>query len=185
MTKTVPTDIAIAQAAKPRPITEVAADLDLGSDELILYGAHKAKVKLGGLANRRRKGHLVLVTAITPTAAGEGKSTVSVGLTQALRKMGRNAILAMREPSLGPVFGIKGGHAAGSKFVDSLELFSLLANVGDAKSLVIHPSSTTHSQLNEEQQKAGGLTPDLIRLSIGIEHVDDIIADLDQAFAKV
>jgi len=83
------------------------------------------------------------------------------------------------------VFGIKGGHAAGSKFVDSLELFSLLANVGDAKSLVIHPSSTTHSQLNEEQQKAGGLTPDLIRLSIGIEHVDDIIADLDQAFAKV
>jgi len=83
------------------------------------------------------------------------------------------------------VFGIKGGHAAGSKFVDSLELFSLLANVGDAKSLVIHPSSTTHSQLNEEQQKAGGITPDLIRLSIGIEHVDDIIADLDQAFAKV
>jgi len=113
MTKTVPTDIAIAQAAKPRPITEVAADLDLGSDELILYGAHKAKVKLGGLANRRRKGHLVLVTAITPTAAGEGKSTVSVGLTQALRKMGRNAILAMREPSLGPVFGIKGGAAGG------------------------------------------------------------------------
>jgi O-acetylhomoserine (thiol)-lyase len=83
------------------------------------------------------------------------------------------------------VFGIKGGHAAGSKFVDGLELFSLLANVGDAKSLVIHPSSTTHSQLNEEQQKAGGITPDLIRLSIGIEHVDDIIADLEQAFAKV
>jgi O-acetylhomoserine (thiol)-lyase len=83
------------------------------------------------------------------------------------------------------VFGIKGGHAAGSKFVDGLELFSLLANVGDAKSLVIHPSSTTHSQLNEEQQKAGGITPDLIRLSIGIELVDDIIADLEQAFAKV
>jgi O-acetylhomoserine (thiol)-lyase len=83
------------------------------------------------------------------------------------------------------VFGIKGGHAAGSKFVDGLELFSLLANVGDAKSLVIHPSSTTHSQLNEKQQKAGGITPDLIRLSIGIEHVDDIIADLEQAFAKV
>jgi formate--tetrahydrofolate ligase len=113
MTKTVPTDIAIAQAAKPRPITEVAADLDLGPDELILYGAHKAKVKLESLANRRRKGHLVLVTAITPTAAGEGKSTVTVGLTQALRKMGRNAITAMREPSLGPVFGIKGGAAGG------------------------------------------------------------------------
>jgi O-acetylhomoserine (thiol)-lyase len=83
------------------------------------------------------------------------------------------------------VFGIEGGHAAGRKFADNLELFSLLANVGDAKSLVIHPASTTHSQLSEEQQKAGGLTPDLIRLSIGIEHVDDIIADLDQAFAKV
>jgi O-acetylhomoserine (thiol)-lyase len=83
------------------------------------------------------------------------------------------------------VFGIKGGLAAGSKFVDSLELFSNLANVGDAKSLVLHPSSTSHSQLSEEQQKAGGLTPDLIRLSIGIEHVDDIIADLEQAFAKV
>jgi O-acetylhomoserine (thiol)-lyase len=69
--------------------------------------------------------------------------------------------------------------------VDSLELFSNLANVGDAKSLVLHPSSTSHSQLSEMQQKAGGLTPDLIRLSIGIEHVDDIIADLEQAFAKV
>jgi O-acetylhomoserine (thiol)-lyase len=83
------------------------------------------------------------------------------------------------------VFGIQGGHAAGSKFADNLKLFSLLANVGDAKSLVIHPSSTTHSQLSEEQQKAGGLTPDLIRLSIGIEHVDDIIADLAQAFDKI
>jgi len=66
-----------------------------------------------------------------------------------------------------------------------LQLFSHLANVGDAKSLVLHPSSTSHSQLNEEQQKASGLTPDLIRLSIGLEHVDDIIGDLEQAFAKV
>ena len=82
------------------------------------------------------------------------------------------------------VFGIKGGSAAGSKFVENLKLFSHLANVGDAKSLVLHPSSTSHSQLNEEQQKASGLTPDLIRLSIGIEHVDDIIGDLEQAFSK-
>ena len=81
------------------------------------------------------------------------------------------------------VFGIKGGSATGSRFVDSLKLFSHLANVGDAKSLVLHPSSTSHSQLSEEQQRAGGLTPDLIRLSIGIEHIDDILADLDQAFA--
>jgi O-acetylhomoserine (thiol)-lyase len=83
------------------------------------------------------------------------------------------------------VFGIKGGSAAGSKFVDHLKMFSHLANVGDAKSLVLHPSSTSHSQLSEEQQKAGGLTPDLIRLSIGIEHIDDIIEDLERAFAQV
>jgi O-acetylhomoserine (thiol)-lyase len=83
------------------------------------------------------------------------------------------------------VFGIAGGLEAGSNFVESLKLFSHLANVGDAKSLVIHPSSTTHSQLSEAQQKAGGLTPDLIRLSVGIEHIDDIIGDLEQAFAKV
>ena len=82
------------------------------------------------------------------------------------------------------VFGIQGGADAGQKFVDSLKLFSLLANVGDAKSLVIHPASTTHSQLSEEQQKAGGLTPDLVRLSIGLEHIDDIKQDLEQAFAQ-
>ena len=81
------------------------------------------------------------------------------------------------------VFGIKGGREAGQKFIDNLKLFSHLANVGDAKSLAIHSASTTHSQLNEEQQKAGGITPDLVRLSIGLEHIDDILADLDQALA--
>ncbi len=81
------------------------------------------------------------------------------------------------------VFGIKGGAAAGSKFIDSLKLHSHLANVGDAKSLAIHPATTTHSQMNEEQQKAGGITPELVRLSVGIEHIDDIVADLDQALA--
>ena len=83
------------------------------------------------------------------------------------------------------VFGIEGGLEGGSKFVDNLKLFSHLANVGDAKSLVIHPSSTTHSQLSAAQQKSGGLTPDLVRLSVGLEHIDDIIGDLEQAFAKV
>ena len=82
------------------------------------------------------------------------------------------------------VFGIKGGLQAGKKFVDSMKLFSHLANVGDAKSLVLHPSSTSHSQLSEEQQKAGGLTPDLVRLSIGLEHIDDIKQDLEQAFGQ-
>ncbi|MEM7146951.1 MAG: O-acetylhomoserine aminocarboxypropyltransferase/cysteine synthase family protein [Verrucomicrobiota bacterium] len=82
------------------------------------------------------------------------------------------------------VFGIKGGEQAGVKFIESLELFSHLANVGDAKSLAIHPATTTHSQLNEEQQAGAGITPELVRLSIGIEDIDDITADLDQALSK-
>ena len=78
-------------------------------------------------------------------------------------------------------FGIKGGVDAGRKLIDNVKIFSLLANVGDAKSLIIHPASTTHSQLEESEQIATGTTPDLIRLSVGLEHVDDLIADLDQA----
>ena len=81
------------------------------------------------------------------------------------------------------VFGIKGGAEAGQKFIENLELFSHLANVGDAKSLAIHPATTTHSQLNEEQQAAGGITPELVRLSVGIESIDDIVSDLDKALA--
>jgi O-acetylhomoserine (thiol)-lyase len=83
------------------------------------------------------------------------------------------------------VFGVKGGRQAGEKLINSFELFSHLANVGDAKSLAIHPASTTHSQLSEEQQISAGVRPELVRLSIGIEHIDDIIADLDQALEKV
>ncbi len=79
------------------------------------------------------------------------------------------------------VFGIKGGAEAGSKFIDSLKLVSHLANVGDAKTLAIHPATTTHSQLNEEQQRDAGITPEMVRLSIGIEDAEDILADLDQA----
>jgi O-acetylhomoserine (thiol)-lyase len=78
-------------------------------------------------------------------------------------------------------FGIKGGYEAGKKLIDSLELFSLVANIGDAKSLVIHPASTTHQQLSEEEQRGTGVTPELVRLSVGIEDVRDILADLDQA----
>jgi formate--tetrahydrofolate ligase len=107
-----PTDIAIAQAAKPRPITNVAADIGLSADEIDQYGKYKAKIALE-VSQRPAKGRLVLVTAISPTPAGEGKSTVSVGLAQALRRIGTNAILCMREPSLGPVFGMKGGAAGG------------------------------------------------------------------------
>lgn len=81
-------------------------------------------------------------------------------------------------------FGIKGSAEAGKKFINSLQLVSHLANIGDAKSLAIHPASTTHQQLSPEEQLATGVTPDFIRLSIGIEHIDDILADIDQALAK-
>jgi O-acetylhomoserine (thiol)-lyase len=81
-------------------------------------------------------------------------------------------------------FGIKGGLKAGETFINSLELISHLANVGDAKTLAIHPATTTHQQLSAEEQLATGVTPDFIRLSIGLEHMDDIIADIDQALQK-
>jgi O-acetylhomoserine (thiol)-lyase len=81
------------------------------------------------------------------------------------------------------VFGVKGGYPSAVKVIDNIKLFSHLANVGDAKSLILHPASTSHSQLSEEQQRAGGLTPDLIRLSIGLEHPDDLLAALDDALA--
>ena len=82
------------------------------------------------------------------------------------------------------VFGIKGGKEAAVKLIDGITLFSHLANVGDAKSLAIHPASTTHQQLSSEEQLATGVTPDFIRLSIGIEHIDDILADIEQALKK-
>ncbi len=112
-TAKIPSDIAIAQAATLRPIADVAAELGLADDEVELYGKYKAKIALAALERRKPKGRLVLITGISPTPAGEGKSTVTVGVTQALRRLGKNAILCMREPSLGPVFGVKGGAAGG------------------------------------------------------------------------
>jgi O-acetylhomoserine (thiol)-lyase len=81
-------------------------------------------------------------------------------------------------------FGVKGGAAAGQTFIESVEFLSHLANVGDAKTLVIHPASTTHRQLSEEQQIAAGVPPDLIRVSVGLETLDDILWDIDQALDK-
>jgi len=82
-------------------------------------------------------------------------------------------------------FGIKGGADAGKRFINSVQLASHLANVGDAKTLVIHPASTTHQQLNDAEQRSAGVTPDLVRVSVGIEHIDDIQADFEAAFAAV
>jgi len=108
-------DIEIAQAAKPEVITDVAAKLGIDSDDLELYGKYKAKVsrELFNKVKDNKNGKLILVTAITPTPAGEGKTTTSVGLTDGLNKIGKKAAAALREPSLGPSFGIKGGAAGG------------------------------------------------------------------------
>jgi formate--tetrahydrofolate ligase len=112
MPRSIPQDIEIAQAAKLRPISEIAGGLGLGAADYEPYGQYKAKVSLE-ISQRAPKAKLVLVTAITPTPAGEGKSTVSVGLAQALTRKKVHHVLALREPSLGPVFGIKGGAAGG------------------------------------------------------------------------
>ena len=139
---TFPSDIAIAQAAKPRPITDVAADIGLSRDDIDHYGKYKAKISLE-VSERPAKGRLVLVTAISPTPAGEGKSTVSVGLAQALRHIGTNAILCIREPSLGPVFGMKGG-AAGGGYSQVIPMEDInLHFTGD-----FHAISSAHSLLS-------------------------------------
>jgi formate--tetrahydrofolate ligase len=109
----VPSDIAIAQAAKLRPIADVAAEVGLGPDEILPYGRFKAKISADAIARRKPTGRLVLVTGINPTPAGEGKSTVTVGVSQALRRLGKKVVVCIREPSLGPVFGVKGGAAGG------------------------------------------------------------------------
>src|SRR6267142_228102 len=108
-------DLEIARAVKLRPIQEIAEGLGLGPDDLELYGRVKAKVGAEAIARAtgRPDGALVLVTAMTPTPAGEGKSTTTIGLADGLRRLGKRAIVAMREPSLGPVFGVKGGGTGG------------------------------------------------------------------------
>ena len=103
-------DIDIAQQCKMKPIGEIAAKLGLDEDELETYGRYKAKVRA---KPRAAKGKLILVSAVTPTPAGEGKTTTSVGLADGLTQLGKQATLCLREPSLGPVFGMKGGAAGG------------------------------------------------------------------------
>ena len=109
------TDIEIAQEAVMKPITEIAAKLDLTPDDLELYGKYKAKISEEYLKKiqDRPNGKLILMTAINPTPAGEGKTTTTVGLGEAFGRLGKKAVIALREPSLGPCFGIKGGAAGG------------------------------------------------------------------------
>ena len=107
------TDIEIAQEAKLEHILKIAERAGLTEDEIEYYGKYKAKVSYDALAKRSRRGKLVLVTAITPTPAGEGKTTTTIGLADGLKRIGKSVAVALREPSLGPVFGIKGGAAGG------------------------------------------------------------------------
>lgn len=112
------TDIEIAQANKMAPITDIAAKIDIKPESLELYGPYKAKITFNELKTLQEKaskkpGKLILVTAVTPTPAGEGKSTVSIGLADGLNKIGKKTVVALREPSLGPCFGVKGGACGG------------------------------------------------------------------------
>jgi formate--tetrahydrofolate ligase len=140
-TSVVPSDIEIAQGVKMRPIEDVAAELGLERDELDFYGKYKAKIPLE-VSQRPIRGRLVVVTSTNPTPAGEGKSTVSVGLAQALRRMGHRVALCIREPSLGPVFGVKGG-AAGGGYAQVVPMDDInLHFTGD-----FHAISTAHALL--------------------------------------
>jgi len=142
--KKIPSDIEIAQNANIRPIAEIAAQVGLQESDLELYGHHKAKISLSKLKEKAtNKGRLILVTAISATPAGVGKSTVSVGLAQALKRQGKNAMLCLREPSLGPCMGIKGG-AAGGGYSQVIPMEDInLHFTGD-----MHAISTAHNLLS-------------------------------------
>ena len=107
------TDIEIAQSCKPKHIGDIAAEAGIPEEYLEYYGKYKAKISLDVLKTERRGNKLILVTAMTPTPAGEGKTTTTIGLADGLKKIGKSVDVALREPSLGPVFGIKGGAAGG------------------------------------------------------------------------
>lgn len=138
------TDVEIAQQATPKHIRDIAAELGLGEEDLIYYGRDKAKLPLSLLQDRAsvKDGKLILVTAITPTPAGEGKTTTTVGLGDALRKIGKRTCIALREPSLGPCFGVKGG-AAGGGYAQVIPMADInLHFTGD-----FHAITTTHNLL--------------------------------------
>lgn len=160
-------DIAIAQAAKPKHIRDIAAQLDLSEDDLELYGRYKAKVLLSSIARRAqsgKRGRLVLVTGINPTPAGEGKSTLSVGLADGLNRRKKSVVLAIRQPSLGPVFGVKGG-ATGGGYAQVLPMEDInLHFTGD-----FHAISTAHAllsaMLDNHLQQGNALDIDVRRIT--------------------
>jgi len=138
------TDVEIAQSAQPKPITEIAESLALGAEELELYGPYKAKISLAVMERLKENppGKLILITAMTPTPAGEGKTTTTVGLGDALHRLGKKVCIAVREPSLGPCFGIKGG-AAGGGYAQVIPMEDInLHFTGD-----LHAVTTAHNLL--------------------------------------
>ena len=158
-------DIAIAQQAEIKPITEIAAKLEIPGEHLVPYGAYKAKVSLDFYqeVRKREQGKLVLVTGVSPTAAGEGKSTVTVGLGDGLRKLGKKSVICLREPSLGPCFGVKGG-AAGGGYSQVIPMEDInLHFTGD-----IHAVSAAHNlcsaMLDNHIQQGNALGFDLRRI---------------------
>ena len=154
-------DIEIAQSTQPKPIVEVAAELGLGADDLELYGKYKAKIPLDVIAARKgATGQLILVTGINTTPAGEGKSTLSVGLADGLRRRQRKVVLCLRQPSLGPVFGVKGG-ATGGGYAQVIPMEDInLHFTGD-----FHAITTAHALLSAlldnhlQQGNASNLDP--------------------------
>jgi formate--tetrahydrofolate ligase len=174
------TDIEIAQGATLRPIVEMAALLELGDEDIELYGRYKAKVRAEPiLARSDTRGRLVLVTGINPTPAGEGKSTVSVGLADALHLAGRKVVLCLREPSLGPVFGVKGG-ATGGGYSQVLPMEDInLHFTGD-----FHAITTAHALLSAmldnhlQQGNALGIDPRRIKWKRAIDMNDRALRDI-------
>ena len=137
-------DIEIAQEAKMKPIAEVAASLGLADEDVIPYGRYKAKINHRLIHKATKQGKMILVTAISPTPAGEGKTTTSVGLADAMNALGKKTMLCLREPSLGPVFGIKGGAAGGG-----------YAQVVPMEDINLHFTGDLHA-IGDRQQPAGG-----------------------------
>ncbi len=161
------TDIEIAQSTKLRPIADVAGDLGIQEDELEFYGKYKAKLNESVFARLKERpdGKLILVTAINPTPAGEGKTTTTAGLGQAMAKIGKNAIIALREPSLGPVFGIKGG-AAGGGYAQVLPMEDINLHFTGDMHAITSANNLCCAMLDNHMQQGNALGIDQRRILI-------------------
>ena len=157
------TDLEIAQQAKILEIKEIAKKVNLTEDDLELYGKYKAKISLDKLNSTRKDGKLVLVTAINPTPAGEGKSTTTIGLADALNKLNHNTIVALREPSFGPVMGVKGG-AAGGGYAQVIPMEDInLHFTGDLHAITT-ANNAIASMLDNHMQQGNELNIDPTRI---------------------